>query len=96
MSKFYFAARRRTHCDSVDGMDAARRVAFAKMYEALDQVGDLNRANAILRDRITVVLQEMDELVDHILTGRNIDAFKHALALRQLLDQRARGERDGR
>ena len=89
MSRFMFAApRRRTHCDSVDGMDAARRVAFAKMYEALDQLGDTERANAILRDRIAVVLGEMDTLVDHVLTGRNIDAFKHAMKLRALLDER--------
>jgi hypothetical protein len=75
----------------IDGLDGARRYAFARMYAAEEDARQFERLCEVLRDRVDVILYEHLELLDAVLTARNTDAFARALRTKQVIDKFLRG-----
>ena len=71
----------------MEGLEASRRVAWARFYDELEHNGQLERVNNILRDRITTLLPVLLDLLDAVLSKRNVDAFAEAYRIRTLIDE---------
>ena len=78
---------RRPHCDTVDGLDASRRVGWAMFYEELDQRQRLQVVNAMLRTRADDLVELLMELVDSVLHDRNLDAFAVAYKVQEAVER---------
>jgi hypothetical protein len=76
-----------------EGLDAARRVGFAKYYAEMEHARQLEIANEIYRDRVETLLPEFLRLVNAVLYERNAVAFKYAYRVKTLIDQFQCGSR---
>lgn len=83
--------RRRRQADPwqriVLGLDASRRVGWARYFEEAKRANDLERAAAVLRERIDTLVPEFLHLVDSVLHDRNLEAFGQAYRVQSLLDE---------
>jgi hypothetical protein len=71
----------------IDGLDGQRRYAWARAFAAEADARQLERLCEVLRDRVDVILYEHLELLDAVLSQRNVDAFARAWRTRQILDR---------
>lgn len=89
-----YPGRRRP--DAMEGLEASRRVGFAMFYQELERANALSIANHQMRERIDVLLQALLDLVNAVLSARNVDAFAMALRIANLIrefeDQHYRDE----
>jgi hypothetical protein len=91
------ANTRRTRVTIVDaaaGLDASRRVAWARFYEEADRASQLSQANAMLRERLAILIPILYDLIDSVLSKRNMDAFAEAYRIKGIIEDYL--ERDAR
>jgi predicted membrane chloride channel (bestrophin family) len=69
----------------LSGLEASRRVAWAKFYEERDHSGHLAAMNAVLVERVETLVPEFLDLIDSVLSARNIEAFAHAYRCREII-----------
>jgi hypothetical protein len=74
------------HHKVVDGTEASRRAAWAKYYEELEQNKTLQQLNEILVDRVTVLLELLEQMTEAVLRKRQVDAFAMAYHVQEMVD----------
>ena len=77
----------RHHPEPAEGLEASRRVGFALFYQELERANGLAAMNNQMRQRIDLLLEALFDLVESVLTARNVDAFAMALRIRNLIDE---------
>lgn len=75
----------------LDGIEASRRVGWARAYAAQERADQLAQLNHVLRDRLDTLLPEFLDLVDAVLHRKPVEAFKLAYRVEQLIDEAMRG-----
>ena len=86
------SSRYRTHPEPAEGLEAARRVGWAKFYAELERAEGLSTMNHQQRERISLLLGVLADLVEAVLTAKNLDAFAQAMKIQTLLDALGRDE----
>jgi hypothetical protein len=76
------------------GMEANRRVAWAKFYDERARADHLAVLNHVLRSRIEDLLPEFLGLVEDVRYERNCVAFARAERVARLVDEFVRGHPD--
>lgn len=84
---FAMSQQHRPRSTPLDGLEASRRVGWARFYDELERCGQLEAVNNMLRQRIHTLVPELLDLVDAVLTKRNVDAFAAAYRIRTLVDE---------
>jgi hypothetical protein len=77
----------RSRHQPLEGLEASRKVGFALFYQQRERADGLAVINHRQRERIELLLEALLELVDAVLSARNIDAFAFALRIRDLIDR---------
>lgn len=70
-----------------EGLEASRKVGWAKFYVELERADGYAALNHQLRERIEVLLEALVSLVDSVLTDNRLDAFAQAHRVRTLIDE---------
>jgi hypothetical protein len=73
------------------GLDASRRVGWAKYFDEVEYSRQLQTLCDLYRDRIEVLVPEFLVLVESVLHERNVEAFNRAWRVQTLIDEYQRG-----
>jgi hypothetical protein len=71
----------------MEGIEAARRVGWARFYAEQEHAEHLRVVNHQLNLQVDALFNELVDLADAVLTRRNPEAFAFAWRIRQLIDQ---------
>lgn len=70
---------------AIDGLEASRRVGWAKFYEQLERADSTEADNEALRARLATLIELLFELTDAVLRKRNVEAFAVAYRVEMLV-----------
>lgn len=74
----------------LDGIEASRRVGWARAYAEQERADQLAALNHMLRERLDTLLPEFLDLIEAVLTKPQ-DAFARAYRVRALIEEHMRG-----
>jgi hypothetical protein len=74
------------------GVDASRRVGWARYYSEAERNRQLQALTDCYRDRIELLIPEFLGLIDSVLHDRNLEAFSQAYRVQTLIEQYERGK----
>ena len=70
---------------SIDGVEASRRAAWAMYYTELERSNGVIAVNAMLRERVTTLLEWLIDLTNAVLDDKNLEAFAAAYRIREAM-----------
>jgi hypothetical protein len=71
----------------IEGLEASRRVGWARFYIERERADGLAVMNRQQRDRLDALLESLMQLVDAVLHERNLDAFATAYRIQALIEE---------
>jgi hypothetical protein len=70
-----------------EGLEAARKVGWAKFYQQLERAETLAGLSHRQRDRIKLLMEALRDLTGAVLHAKNLEAFGLACRIQSLLDE---------
>jgi hypothetical protein len=75
------------------GIDASRRVGWARYYSEAEHSQQLQALCDTYQDRIEILVPEFLGLIDSVLHDRNLEAFARAYRVQVVIEQYERNHR---